>query len=169
MSYQANIDQWQTTSMQHLPHLSKPQATVLALWSVGMVRARSCALTAVSTMVAAVDGRKEHTIRQRLREGDDEASAKRGTARRTLDVETCLALALDATPLGARCVVLAISVVSRGGAIPVAWVSLPATQKHAWRGEWRRLWRVWEFFREKFDQRDDAEPGPLLRVADEVV
>jgi len=68
MSYQANLDQWRLTLMQHLPHLSKPQATVLALWSVGMVLARSCALTAVSAMVATVHGRKEHTLRQRLRE-----------------------------------------------------------------------------------------------------
>lgn len=35
----------------------------------------------------------------------------------------------------------------------------------------RVLWlrRVWDFFREKFDQRDDVELGPLLRAADEVV
>src|SRR5881296_969388 len=43
----AGFDQWLTTIMQHLSHLSKPQATVLALWSFGMVLARSCALTAV--------------------------------------------------------------------------------------------------------------------------
>jgi hypothetical protein len=54
--------------MQHLPHLRKPQATVLALWSVDMVLARSCALTAVSAMMAAVAGRQKNTIRQRLRE-----------------------------------------------------------------------------------------------------
>ena len=48
MSYQANLDQWRLTIMQHLPHLSKPQATVLALWSVGMVLARSCALSRLS-------------------------------------------------------------------------------------------------------------------------
>ena len=37
----AGFDQWLTTSMQHLSHLRKPQATVLALWSFGMVlRAR---------------------------------------------------------------------------------------------------------------------------------
>lgn len=34
-----------TTILQHLPLLSKPQATVVALWSFGMVLARSCALT----------------------------------------------------------------------------------------------------------------------------
>jgi hypothetical protein len=55
-------------------------------------------------------------------------------------------LALEATTLGEQFVVLAVRVVSRGCAIPVAWVILPAGQKHAWRGEWlrllRRLWRV---------------------------
>src|SRR5712691_2131762 len=162
MSYQANLDQWRLTIMQHLPHLSKPQATVLALWSVGMVLARSCALTAVSAMVATVHGRKENTLRQRLREWYYEGPAKRGTQRQALPVETCfapllswivsgwqgtqLALALDATTLGEQFVVLAVSVVYRGCAIPVAWVILPAGQKHAWRGEWlrllRRLWRV---------------------------
>ena len=37
MFCQAGFDQWLRTIMQHLPHLSKPQATVLALWSFGMV------------------------------------------------------------------------------------------------------------------------------------
>jgi hypothetical protein len=157
MHCQASVDQWQTTIMQHLPHLSKPQAAVLALWSLGMVLARSCALTAVSAMLAAVWGWQEATIRQRLREWYYEATAKRGTARRTLEVETCfapllgwivgwwqgtqLAVALDATPLGTCFVVLAVSVVYRGCALPVAWGILPANQKHAWRGEWLRLWR----------------------------
>jgi hypothetical protein len=161
MHSQANIDQWRTTIMQHRPQLSKPPATVLALWSWGMVLARSCALTAVSAIVAAVEGRPEHTIRQRVREWYDEAPAKQGAKRQALQVETCfapllgsivrgwqgtqLAVALDATTLGTCFVVLAISVVSRGCAIPVAWVILPANQKHPWRGEWlrllRRLWR----------------------------
>ena len=46
---------------------------------------------------------------------------------------TQLALALDATTLGTRFVVLAISVVYRGCAIPVAWTILPADQHAAWR------------------------------------
>ncbi len=54
---------------------------------------------------------------------------------------TQLALALDATTLGQRFVVLASSVVYRGCAIPVAWVILPAGAKHAWRREWLRLLR----------------------------
>src|SRR5439155_22253630 len=55
---------------------------------------------------------------------------------------TPLALASDATTWGQRCVVLAISVVYRGCAIPVAWVILPAGAKRAWRRAWRRLLRL---------------------------
>ena len=36
---------------------------------------------------------------------------------------------------------LVVSVVYRGCAIPVAWTVLPATEKHAWRGEWLRMLR----------------------------
>jgi hypothetical protein len=48
---------------------------------------------------------------------------------------------LDATTLGQRFVVLVLSVLYRGCAIPVAWTVLPATEKHAWRGEWLRMLR----------------------------
>jgi hypothetical protein len=34
-----------------------------------------------------------------------------------------------------------VSVVYRGCAIPVAWTVLPATEQHAWRGEWLRMLR----------------------------
>src|SRR2546430_13459704 len=157
MFCQAGFDQWLTTIMHHLSPLSKPQATVLALWSFGMVLARSCALTGVSHLLAKGMQRKEQTVRQQLREWYYDVPRKRGTKRQALPVETCfpvvlgwvvsgwrgtqLALALDATALGTRCVVLAVSVVSRGCAIPVAWVVLPANTKHAWRREWLRLLR----------------------------
>jgi DDE family transposase len=157
MFCQAGFDQWQTTIMQHLSPLSKPQATVLALWSFGMVLARSCALTAVSHFLAKGMQRKEQTVRQQLREWYYDAPRKQGAKRQALSVETCfpvllgwvvswwqgtqLALAIDATALGTRFVVLAVSVVYRGCAIPVAWVVLPANTKHAWRREWLRLLR----------------------------
>jgi hypothetical protein len=154
---QASFDQWLTIIRPHLSHVSKPQATVLAMWRFGMVLARSCALTAVRQLLAAGRPRQEQTVRQPRREWSDDVPRKRGTKRQALGVETCfapllgwgvslwqgtpLALALDATTLGQRVVVLAISVVSRGCAIPVAWVILPAGAKHAWRREWLRLWR----------------------------
>src|SRR2546428_10653705 len=122
-----------------------------------MVLARSCALTAVSQMLAKGMQRKEQTVRQPWREWDDDARRKRGPKHQELRVETCfapllgwvvrwwqgtqLALALDATTLGQCFVVLAISVVYRGCAIPVAWVILPAGATHAWRRAWLRLVR----------------------------
>jgi hypothetical protein len=46
---------------------------------------------------------------------------------------------MDATTLGDRFVVLAISIVYRGCAIPVAWKVLQANTPGAWREEWLRL------------------------------
>jgi hypothetical protein len=122
-----------------------------------MLLARSCALTAVSAFLGTWLGRKENTVRQQWREFCYEATAKRGTTRTALTVETCfepllawvgclgqgtqLALALDATTLGTRFTVLAISGVSRGCAIPVIWTVLPAPATHTWRREWLRRLR----------------------------
>jgi hypothetical protein len=133
--------------MQHLSPLSKPQATVLALWSFGMVLA-SCALSVVSHLLATDMRRKEQTVRQQLREWYYNVPHKRNKQCQALHVETCfpvlpgwvvswwhgmqLALALDATVLGTRFVVLAVGVVYCGCALPVAWVVLPANTKHAW-------------------------------------
>ena len=119
--------------------------------------AHSCALSAVSAFLAQGLRQKDNTVRQRLREWCYEAEAKRGKKRQAVCVETCfapllswvlswwrgtqLAIALDATTLGSRFVVLAISVVYRGCAIPVAWVVLEAGKKQAWRREWLRLLR----------------------------
>jgi hypothetical protein len=157
MSCHPRVTEGTSTIQGHLPHLTRPQATVLALWSLGMVLARSCALTAVSAFLAPWLGRQENTVRQQLREFCDEAAAKRGTARGDLRVELCfvpllawvvslwqgtqLALALEATPVGTRFTVLVVSVVYRGCAIPVAGVVLSATATHAWRREWLRLLR----------------------------
>jgi len=122
-----------------------------------MVLARSCALSTVSEFLAKGLARKPNTVRQQLREFCYEAQAKRGGPRQEVRVESCfapllvwvlkwwegtqLAFAVDATTLGQRFVVLVMSVVYRGCAIPVAWTVLPATEKHAWRGEWLRMLR----------------------------
>jgi hypothetical protein len=49
--------------------IEQAQATVLALWSLGMVSARACALTAVSTLLATLLQRKEQSVRQQLASG----------------------------------------------------------------------------------------------------
>src|SRR6266705_4765741 len=87
MSCHPRVPAWTLVIQTHLPHLSTPQATVLALWSLGMVLARSCVLTAVSAFLATWLGRKEPAVRQQLREFCYEATAKRGTARQELVVE----------------------------------------------------------------------------------
>src|SRR4029434_9472845 len=91
MSCQSAGYQWTEVVTTQMPHLSKPQAAVLALWSMGMVLARSCALTAVSLFVAQGLGRKPNTVRQQLREWCYEAQAKRGGPRQAVNVETCFA------------------------------------------------------------------------------
>ena len=37
MSYKETIAQWEQTVSMNLPHLSRPQAMVLALWSCAMI------------------------------------------------------------------------------------------------------------------------------------
>jgi hypothetical protein len=130
-------------------------AACLALWSLGMIVARSCSLTAIAWAWAPLLKEKFFTLRERLRDLYREASAKAGTQRCELDLGTCwapwltwvvedwsskqLALALDATTLGQRFVVLAVSVLYRGCAVPVAWKVLKATEAHAWEPEWKLL------------------------------
>lgn len=148
---------WTEVVTTHLPHLSKPQASVLALGSLGMGLARSCALSAGSLVLAPGLERKPNTGRQQLREFGYEAQAKRGGPRQAVKVESCfapllawvvrggegqqLALAWDARTLGQRFVVLVLRVLSRGCAMPVAWTVLPAGEQHAWRREWLRMLR----------------------------
>jgi hypothetical protein len=100
---------------------------------------------------------KAGTVAQRLRAWYLEAQHKSGDQRRDLEVTRCfapllrwivqslsgssgqLALALDATSLGERWTVLAVSGLVRGGAIPVAWKVLPAHAKGSWRPHWESL------------------------------
>lgn len=151
------LKNWIGTLTRHLPHLSKPQARVLALWSFGMVMAQSSGLTTVATFLAHLLDQKPNTVRQRLREWYQSAADKKGKKRQALNVTTCfapllqwilsgwppqeqhLALALDATTLGQRFTVLAISVLYRGCAIPVAWKVVKATEPGAWQPHWLKL------------------------------
>jgi hypothetical protein len=60
--------QWTETVSRHLPHLSRPQAVVVAFWSLGMVLTGSCGWSQVSAMLALLVAQREETLRQRLRE-----------------------------------------------------------------------------------------------------
>ena len=157
MSRQAGLSEWIDLVSTHMPHLSIPQARVLALWSYGIALTRSCGRLTVATFLALLMRQKVATVEQRLYAWGCPATHKAGGQRQTVDVTTCfvplvrwivalwarpqLALALDATSLGSRFVVLTVSVVDRGCAIPVAWTVLPANQPGAWRRERLRLLR----------------------------
>lgn len=154
MSYPDPLSEWSAAVSTAFAHLSRPQATVLALWSYGMVLAKSCGITLVCAALAGQLGCSEASLVQRLREWCYEAPAKRGPQRRELEVSTCfapflrwvlsrwpadeprMALALDATTLKQRFTVLTMSVLYRGCAIPVAWKVVRAAEKGSWRPHW---------------------------------
>ena len=122
-----------------------------------MVISHSCGLTSVSSGLALLTGTKENSVRQRMREWYYAKEDKRGKGRSEIEVsnsfvpllrwvlswwpatEKRLALAMDATSLGQVLVVLAISVVYRGCAIPIAWCILPASEKGSWKQPWLEL------------------------------
>lgn len=97
-----------------------------------------CGITRVSTRLAKGEDGPPGRVRERLREWDDEASARRGSKRREVRVEECFAdrlrwalegwqgekrvvLAVDATSKSGRLTVLESSLVLRGCALPIAW------------------------------------------------
>ena len=86
MTCQRAVYQWTEVVTTHMPPLSNPQATVLALWSLGMVLARSWAVTAVSLFFAQGLDRKPNTVGPQLRKGGYEAKVKRGGPRQEVPV-----------------------------------------------------------------------------------
>jgi Transposase DDE domain len=159
MSRHPQLYHWQKTLTRRFPHLPKTFVALLALWTLGMILARRCGLSSVALFLARLLGRKENTLRQRLREFYQEktakAGAKQGRKRRDFAAADCFApllqwilsywscrrlvLALDPTTLGDRLHVLCVSVVYRGLAIPVAWKILPGQQPEAWHPHWCAL------------------------------
>ena len=140
-----------------MPDLSYPQARVLALWSFGIVLAHTCGLTRVSSQLAELLHKKKSALRQQLREWLWDHQKKRGRHRLDWQAQASFAallkwvlswwqegeqrlvLVLDATSLKKVFVVLSISVVYRGCAIPVAWQVLSGVAKGSWKPHWLAL------------------------------
>ena len=157
MSHKSGLFQWMALVSRHLPQLSKSQAVTLALFSFGMVMTRRCGMTTVTHFLALLTGKTPGSLRQRLREWCYDAPDKRGAGRQEIDVtasfapllrwiidwwqagEHQLVLALDATSLRQTFTVLAVSVVYRGCAIPVAWTIVPASAAGSWQAPWLGL------------------------------
>jgi len=141
----------------HLPELLPAQQRGLALWVTGVLAAESGCERAVLTALEPL-GLPEHATRARLRECLADGVDRATPCATSLDVEACFApllrwvlswwqgealpLAIDATTLRDRAVVLSISVLYRDSAIPVAWAVFPDNGKGAWMPEITRLLRT---------------------------
>lgn len=157
MSPDEGLLSWTQQVSSHLPHLSRPQAVVLALWSYGIAMTGCCGITTVAAFLCLMRGQKFGNVRQRLREWCYAAQDKRGLQRKEVCVQGCfapllgwilarwsadiprLALALDATHLRQDFIVLAVCVVYNGCSLPVAWKIIRSDQKGSWQAHWEGL------------------------------
>lgn len=139
--------QLEETLAERLPDLRPAQRRGLAWWVMGTIVADSACQAAVVAALLPL-GVGQHAVRQYLREWTYDGADRAAPCRTDLDVGTCFApllrwvlgwwqgtelpLAIDATNLGPRLVVLTVSVPYRGTAIPIAWRVVPATEKGSW-------------------------------------
>jgi hypothetical protein len=139
--------------LDRFPHLRPASAGGLALWVYGAILAHSACQSAVLAALAPLG--KRETLRQRLRDTFRAGADKRVPTQCDWAVTDCfapllrwllswwqgtdLAFALAATSHGERVIVLAVSVLYRGTALPVAWHVLPANQEGEWMPHWLRL------------------------------
>lgn len=131
---------------RYLPHLRPAERHGLAWWVLGTILAHSACQTAVVTALSPF--RRATAARQALREWLYDGPDKAKACQTQLDVRACfapllgwvlqwwqserLALAVDATHHRQDLVILVVSVLYRGTAIPVAW--------HVQHGLARRSW-----------------------------
>jgi Transposase DDE domain len=156
------LSRWAALLQPRFPTLSSSQAFGLALWSIGIVLARSASLHAVVLALVCWLPLNPLSLRKRLQEWYLEAAAKKGSGtghtgqhRRDWDPRTTsaflfrwiledwpnrqLVLALDPTNIEDRFTVLAISVLYRSCAVPVMWTALPGGEPGAWEPHWERM------------------------------
>ena len=143
--------QMQKTIETHLPHLSQPQLTGLALWVCGTILAGSACQNAVAAALSPWGNwnRRRQYLREWLYDlGLVKGSDRARPCRTELDVSLCfapllkwalswwcgnrLALAVDPTLKGDDTAAIVISVLYRGCAIPVAWRILRAKRPGGW-------------------------------------
>ncbi len=156
------LDRWTAWLLLHLPILSRPEAKGLALWSIGIVLARSSSLHAVVLALVCWLPFTPLSLRRRLQEWYREAAAQKGHGRGNWGYQrrdwdphvVCpslftalldqgptpqVVLALDPTNFGDRFTVLNISVRYRGCAVPVMWTVVEGNQAGAWEPHWERM------------------------------
>ncbi|GAB5492518.1 MAG: hypothetical protein Phog2KO_27330 [Phototrophicaceae bacterium] len=154
MSHSSELDILNEEIASHFQHLNKSLVRSLAWYVFGMVMMRHCGQTQIATLLSGLLEMPFNNVRQRLRELSYESEHKRGEKRQAIEVKSCFApllkwviskfkipptqlvLACDATYLKDRFVILAVSVVVAGCAIPVAWHIQEGDKK----GKWNPIW-----------------------------
>jgi hypothetical protein len=147
MSVPREVSQIATSLTSRFPALRPAQHLGLASWVTGTVLAGSGCEDAVIAALRPL-GEGEAALRHRLRDWLADGADKAAPCSVELDVTNCFAplvrwvlrwwrgaalpLAIDATTLADHVVVLAISVLYRGSAIPVAWPVVPGNVPGAW-------------------------------------
>jgi hypothetical protein len=168
-----HLKEWSKIVSARMPQLSIPESMGLATWSFGMVMTRSSSLTQVANLIAQIEEEPFQTVRSRLKEWYQPATAKKadaialrfpqralhqaGSHRANLEVKSCfvpllswvldllppsqhqIALAIDATSIGDRFVVLSINILLAGSGIPVAWAIIPGNTQGSWQPHWLEL------------------------------
>jgi Transposase DDE domain len=156
------LSRWAALLRQRFPTSSSSQAFGRALWSIGIVLARSASLHAIVLALVCWLPLNPLSLRKRLQEWYLEAAAQKGSGtgntakhRRDGDPRTTaaflfgwivedwpdhqLVLALDPTDFGDRFTVLAVSVLYRSGAVPVMWTVRSGGKPEAWEPHWERM------------------------------
>ena len=75
MKVNQHLKEWMKIVSSRFPNLSLPQVLGLSTWSFGIVMTKSSSLTKVSSFIAKLNDEKYYTVRQRLKEWYQEASA----------------------------------------------------------------------------------------------
>jgi len=98
MSSRQHVSQWEQTVSSSLPHLSRPQAKVLALWSMTMIVVGSCGTTVVGAWLSCTVGGSEESWRQRWREWCYDAQDKKGAQRSERGSDVSVVLRVGSVP-----------------------------------------------------------------------
>ena len=142
MSYRDALAQWEHTVSRQMPHLSRPQALVLALWSYAMIVCKQCGTTSGAAWLAELLGGSYHSWRQRLREWCYNAQDKKGQQRSEVVVVSCFAALLRWMPARCPIALRCWQSVWCIGDVPLRWHG-PSYQAVK-RGRGNRIgWRCW--------------------------
>jgi hypothetical protein len=157
MAHAHGLSQWMQVVSTSLPQLSRSQADTLAAYSFGIVMTGRAGQSVIAHYLAALQAEPEANVRQRLREWCYAASDQRGRQRQAVQVQYCfesllrwvlahwaseshqLVLVCDATNLRQTFTVLAVSLVYRGCALPLAWSIRSASATGGWQDTWLDL------------------------------